>query len=314
VRTAQAAEILGLTANQLMRLIRRHEIDVPKDGDRYAWSEADLEAVRAALRRRQDQREEISRQGLTTRQAALELGIAYEDLLGLVRHHQIPVPRPGTRRHYAFDAASLALVRKALDEPPPPPRTNGLTTKQVASALGVSYETLIKIMGPLRHALPLEKDGGNLLWSAEAIGTVREALAQRYAQQWMGEVEDYGDAVRFVATLAGTLRKLSTEVEKLQGVLSRKPAETAFLHTLPERTHALNAPLGVLLHALPGTGFQASLAELALTTEGRTRQEALRLLRQKLWDRYLDVSAAPDSSPGEWAVLRQMIGAAGAEE
>jgi hypothetical protein len=38
MRTSQAAESLGLTAQQLMHIRKNHAIDVPKDGDRYAWT------------------------------------------------------------------------------------------------------------------------------------------------------------------------------------------------------------------------------------------------------------------------------------
>jgi hypothetical protein len=182
-----------------------------------------------------------------------------------------------------------------------------LTTKQVASALGVSYEVLTKVMGPLRKALPVQKEGAYLLWSADAVRMVREALDRRRAQQEIGEAQDYDGAVRSIGTLAVNLRKLATDLEKLRELLSRKPAETGFLHTIPVSTHALRTPVRVLLVPLSGQGFQASLAELSLTTEGRTRQEALRLLRQRLWNWYREVSASPDSSPAEWTALQQLI-------
>lgn len=55
-----------------------------------------------------------------------------------------------------LDEASLDLVRQALDkEPEPPPRPRGLTTKEAAAALGISYEVLVQRMKPLRQELCL---------------------------------------------------------------------------------------------------------------------------------------------------------------
>jgi hypothetical protein len=136
---------------------------------------------------------------------------------------------------------------------------------------------------------------------------MREALARRHAQQSIGEAEDYGQAVRSVEILAGLLRKQAADVQKLHGLLSRRPAETAFLNTVPARAYALAAPVPVLLIPVAEIGFQASLAELSLVTEGRTRQEALRLMRQRLWNRYREVRASPRSAPAEWTVLQQLI-------
>jgi hypothetical protein len=69
----------------------------------------------------------------------------------------------------------------------------------------------------------------------------------------------------------------------------------------------LAAPVRVLLIPVAKKGFQASLAELSLVTEGRTRQEALRLMRQRLWNRYREVKASPQSSAVEWTILQQLI-------
>lgn len=220
MRTAQAAEILGLKPDQLLQIVHQNEIEVPKDVDRYVWAEAHLDQVRAAIAERRRQREEeasASPQGLSTRQAAERLGLSYEELLVFVREQEIPVPRPGPLRHYAFDETSLGLVRQALaalPSVPEPPRPRGLTTK---------------------------------------------------------------------------------------------PAETAFINALPERGHALKTPVAVLVLPLPDTGFLASLAELSLTAEGKSRHDVLRLLRQKLWSRYREVSTNPDAFPDEWTVLRQLI-------
>jgi hypothetical protein len=310
MKTSQAAEALGMSAAQLLQIIHRYEIQVPKDVDRYVWSEAHLEEVRAALRRAEERRrEEAGHRGLTAREAAGRLGIAYEELLSLVHELEIAVPRlGGPTRPYAFDEASLDLVRQALKrEPEPPPLPRGLTTKEAAIALGVSYEILIQRMKPLREELDLQKDGAYLLWHPEAVARMREVLERRQMQQAIGEAEDYGQAVRSVELLAGALRKLADDVRKLHGLLARRPAETAFLNTLPARTCALAAPVPVLLIAVAEKGFQASLAELSLVTEGRTRQEALRLLRQRLWHRYREVRASPRSAPAEWTVLQQLI-------
>ena len=122
MRTAQAAESLGLTAQQLMHIRKHHGIDVPKDGDRYAWTEAHLEEIRAALRWREEQQKQAAEHGMTAREAAGKLGIAYDELLRLIHEAKVPVPRLGPRQYYAFDEASLDLVRQALDnksEPPP---------------------------------------------------------------------------------------------------------------------------------------------------------------------------------------------------
>jgi len=218
MKTSQAAEILGMSANQLLQVIHRHEIEVPKDVDRYVWSEAHLEEVRAALRRAEERRrEETAHRGLTAREAAGRLGIAYEDLLSLVREQEIAVPRlGGPTRPYAFDEASLDLVRRALEEeeeePEPPPR--GLTTKEAAVALGVSYEILVQRMKPLREELCLQKAGGYLLWHPEAVARMREALA-RYEREGIGEPEDYEQVAHSVELLAGALRQLAADLQKL---------------------------------------------------------------------------------------------------
>ena len=300
MRTAEVAARLGLTAHQVMDLVRGHAIQVPKDGDRYNWSEAIIEELRAALRHRQALREESSPRGLTAKQAALELGLSYDELLRTVQQHRIPVQRIGPHRRLDFDDAALALVRKALEQPPPPPppAPRGLTTKEVAQALGVSYEVLVSVLGPLRKNLPVTKEAGHLYWSGDAVRIVREALTRRHLQQWLGEAEDHAQAVRKLGMLGAGLQNLATDTKKLKELLSRKPAETGFIHTVPGGTHCLSAPIGVLLIPVAGAGFQASLAELSLATEARTRQEALRLMRQRLWVRYLEVSAAPDSAPG----------------
>jgi hypothetical protein len=83
---------------------------------------------------------------------------------------------------------------------------------------------------------------------------------------------------------------------------------------VPARGYALAAPVQVLLIQVADKGFQANLIELSLVTEGRTRQEALRLLRQRLWNRYREVRAAPESARADWTVLQQLIVPRRAEE
>jgi transposase len=306
MRTIQVAERLGLTVHQVMHLVHEHGIQIPKDGGRFAWTEEAVEELRAALREREARREP-PRQGLSSREAAERLGISYSRLIDLVRERQIPVPRIGPSQVFDFDEASLERVREILAQPPAPPRRSGLMTREVATALGVTYEVLMKTVAPLRKTLPIEKEGGSLLWSADAVRIVREALERRQELQRLGEPEDYDQAVRGVATLGAALQKLAAETRKLQGVLARKPAETALLNSLPTRTHVLRAPVGVLLIPVARKGFQASLPELALITEGQTRQEALRLMRKRLWARYREVSAAPGSARDEWIALQQII-------
>jgi len=245
--------------------------------------------------------------GLTAHQAAERLGVPYPQLIRLVQIHRLPIPR-GPYRRLVFDDDALELARKILERPQAPQRPAGFTTRQVASILGVSYDVLVRVVTPQRRkTLPLQKEGPYLIWSAEAIGIVREALERRHIVQWTAEADDYDQAVRSVAKLTATLQRLAAETAKLQHLLARKPAETAFIHTLPTRTHVLTAPVGVLLIPVASTGFQASLAELSLVTEGRTHLEALRLMRQTLWARYREVSAAPDSAPDAWTVLQQLI-------
>lgn len=306
--TAEVAKILGLTAHQTLHLLHQFEIQVPKHGDRYVWTEAAIEQLRAAQRQREVRQEEAAPQGLTARQAAQELGLSYDELLRAVQQHRIPVRRNGPQRRLVFDEAALERVREVLERPVPPPRRlSGLTTREVASALGVGYEILTGLMVPLRRSLPLTKEGGRLLWSADAIRMVRETLERRHTLQSIGEARDYDQAVRSIEILAAGLQKLATDTKRLRDLLSRKPAETGFIQTLPTRTHVFPAPLRVLLIPVADVGFQASLPELSLVTEARTRQEALRLMRQVLWERYREVSTAPDLSPEDWAVLQQLI-------
>jgi len=222
MKTSEAAEILGLSADQLTQIVRRHGLQVPKDVDRYVWSEAHLEEARAALRRDEEQRREAARPGLTARAAAGRLGIAYEELLRVIHEQGIAVPRLGRNRPYVFDEASLDLVRQALAEEPEPPPRPGLTTKEAAVALGVSYEVLVQRMKPLREELCLQKDGAYLLWHPEAVDRMREALDRHHAQQASGEAADYEQAVGSVKILAGALRKLADEVQKLHGLLSSR--------------------------------------------------------------------------------------------
>jgi len=306
--TAEVAKILGLTVQQVLYFLHQFEVQVPKHSDRYVWTETAIERLRAALRQRETRQEETSPQGLTAKQAAHELGLSYGELLRAVQQHRIPVQRIGPQRRMDFDVASLERVRAALERPAPPPgRLSGLTTKEVATALGVSHEILTAVMAGLRKTLPLTKEGGRLLWSADAIRIMREALERRRAQQSIGEAQDYDQAVRSIATLAAGLQKLATDTQKLRDLLSRKPAETGFIHTLPTRTHVLPVPLRALLIPVAGVGFQASLPDLSLMTEACTRQEALRLMRQVLWEKYREVSAAPASAPEEWIALQQLI-------
>lgn len=215
MKTSEAAEILGMSAGQLTQLIRRSGIEVPKDIDRYVWSEAHIEGVRAALRREEERRrEQTVSPGWSAREAAGRLGIAYEDLLRLIHEEEIAVPRLGPNRPYAFDEASLDLVRQALDkepEPPPPPR--GLTTKEAAAALGVSYEILIQRMKPLRQELCLRKEGAYLLWHPEAVARMREVFDRRSSS--IGEPEDHEQVARSVESLAGALRKLAADLRQL---------------------------------------------------------------------------------------------------
>jgi hypothetical protein len=306
--TAEVAQILGLTAQQVLHFLHHFEIQVLKHSDRYVWTETAVENLRAALRQRETLQEKASPPGLTAKQAAQELGLSYDELLRAVQQYRIPVQRIGPQRRLVFDDAALERVREALERPEPPPRRlSGLTTKETATALGVGYEILTAVMAPLRSTLPLTKEGGRLLWSADAIRIMREALERRHAQQSIGEVEDHEQAVHAIEILAAGLQKLATDTKKLKDLLSRKPAETGFIHTLPARTHVLPTPLRVLLNQVAGIGFQASLPELSLVTEARTRQEALGLMRRNLWDRYCEVSMAPGSAPEEWTVLQQLI-------
>jgi hypothetical protein len=217
MKTSEAAKILGMSAGQLTQLIRRSGIEVPKDIDRYVWSEAHIEEVRAALRREEERRrEQTVSPGWSAREAAGRLGIAYEDLLRLIHEEEIAVPRLGPNRPYAFDEASLDLVRRALEEeeeePEPPPR--GLTTKEAAIALGVSYEVLVQRMKPLREELCLQKAGGSLLWHPEAVARMREALA-RHEREEIGGPEDYEQVDHSVELLAGALRQLAADLQKL---------------------------------------------------------------------------------------------------
>jgi hypothetical protein len=307
MKTSQAAEILGMNATQLTQLIRRHGIQVPKDVDRYVWSEAHIEEVREALRRAEEQRRE-AQPGLTAREAAGRLGIGYEELLSFLHELDFAVPRLGPHQRYAFDEASLERVRQALErEPEPPPAPQGLRTREVAAVLGVSYPILAGAMQPLRNELGLLKEGAYLVWPPEAVARMREVFDRRHAQRSLGEVEDYHQAVDAVATLTGMLRKMADDLQKLHTLLARKPAESAFLYTVPARGYALAAPVQVLLIPVADKGFQANLIELSLVTEGRTRPEALRLMRQRLWNRYREVRAAPKSSPADWTVLQQLI-------
>jgi len=306
--TAEVAQLLGLTTVQVLYRAHRDAIQVPKHGDRYFWTVEAVEELRAADRRHQALQSQASAQGLTSHEAAGQLGLSYPRLISLIRDQELPIPRVGPLRRLVFDDAALELVREALRRPKEirlPPA--GFTTKQVATALGVSYEILVTVMTPLRKTLPLQKEGSNLVWSAEAVRIVREALERRHTLQWTTEVADYEQALRSIETVTAALQKLTAHVRKIQGLLARKPAETAFIQTLPARTHVLTRPLGILLIPIAGTGFQASLAELSLVTEGRTRREALRLMRQRLWARYREVSAAPDSAPDEWTALQQLI-------
>jgi hypothetical protein len=307
MRTIQVAERLGLTVHQVMHLVRHHKVQVPKEAGRYVWTEAAIEEVGACFRERQVH-QELPWQGLRSRQAAEQLGISYQRLIDLVREHQVPVPRIGPRRLLDFDEASLERVRNILAQPPPaPPRPRALTTKELARALGVTYEILAQVIGPLRKTLSLEKEGGSLLWTADAIRIVREALERRHVLQEISEPRDYDQAVRAVATLGATLQRMATTAQKLEILLSSKPATTVFLHTLPAGTHLLRAPVGVLLIPVAKKGFRAILPDLSLVTEGQTRQEALRLMRKRLWERYREVSAAPGATPEEWTALQQLI-------
>jgi hypothetical protein len=139
------------------------------------------------------------------------------------------------------------------------------------------------------------------------VALLRAALDRRHEQRSIAEAESYGEALQSLEVLAGTLQKLSGSVRKIHGLLSRKPAETAYLNALPSRTHRLAAPVCVLLIAAAKKGFQASLPELSLVTEGKTRAEALRLMQRRLWNLYREVSAAPQQAAAEWTILQQLI-------
>jgi predicted RNase H-like HicB family nuclease len=162
-------------------------------------------------------------------------------------------------------------------------------------------------MKPLREELNLQKDGFSLVWSPEAVALLRAALDRRHEQRSIAEAESYGEALQSLEVLAGTLLKLSGGVRKIHGLLSRKPAETAYLNTLPTQTHRLAAPVCVLLSADAKKGFQASLPELSLVTEGKTRAEALRRMQRRLWNLYQEVRAAPQQAAAEWTILQQLI-------
>jgi hypothetical protein len=182
--TAEAAKLLGLKTQQVLYFMHHFEIQVLKHSDRYAWTEAVVEKLRAALRQHETRREETLPRGLTAKQAAHELGISYAELLRAVQQHRIPVQRSGPQRRMDFDDAALERVREALERPVPPPRRpSGLSTKEVATALGVGHEILTAVMAGLRKTLPLTKEGGRLLWSAEGLSVPAAATGPPRARR-----------------------------------------------------------------------------------------------------------------------------------
>jgi excisionase family DNA binding protein len=187
---------------------------------------------------------------MRTIQVAERLGLTVHQVMHLVHEHGIQIPKEGGR--FAWTEEAVEELRAALREREArrePPR-HGLSSREAAERLGISYSRLIDLVR--ERQIPVPRIGPS-------------------------QVFDFDEA----------------SLERVREILAQPPAP-------PRRSGLMTIPV-------VRKGFQASLPELALVTEGQTRQEALRLMRKRLWARYREVSAAPGSAADEWTALQQII-------
>lgn len=234
---------------------------------------------------------------------------------------QGPRPKLYPLRH------TLALLRKSGDAEQGPPIPADATDERVpferlVEELGWSSNTVRRYMSGVRHLLVVFPGKGDRRKKLYPLHQTTRLLRREYAriearrQRANDDAAGYWMALASLRVAAGRLLRLSrdltsvaSEVRKAyKGMRDRPPRSDVEISTLPDADLALVRPLRVMVAPLRLTYWKASVPEITrIRSEGRSAEEAVLHLRERLVAVFRDLQRDPDRDRQLWNLLNEFI-------
>jgi hypothetical protein len=120
--------------------------------------------------------------------------------------------------------------------------------------------------------------------------------------------EAYWQARARLKLLKRNAKALANAAADIYEMLKKTPRDkTMIAHALPHAGLALAGPTTLRLRLIRGRLWQATLADLPLTGNGMTEEEAAQSVLRKLAAEYLSVEQDSSADPEKWHVLMQLV-------
>jgi predicted RNase H-like HicB family nuclease len=185
------------------------------------------------------------------------------------------------------------------------------STEEMMRHTGLSYGTLLALTRQYGDRIPVEYHRSRLRYGEAAIPILQELWRenQRPGPTMTAQSAIYNDLMRMLREIQKTTAQLSASVASaITGLKRYPPIVTGYIHSIPGQHFDLKKPLSVLVEPA-GRGFTASLPEADLAAQGRTRQEAIRKLRELIGlsvERLL-LSETPDGKTEQSEALGKLV-------
>ena len=192
-----------------------------------------------------------------------------------------------------------------------------LTPSEIAEELGVSEHLVRLAVANLRDRITWQagmrggkRDARIRAYGPEAVEAIRRYVKkeQLRRERRTHEAATYWQGLGRLRLVGVNLGVASRELKTLYRLLRKNsPTVSAQISTLAEPELALVHPIQVLISPLRHLYWRASLAEVRLTGDGKTYDEALLALRGEILRVYRELREAPEKDPERWNVLDQLI-------
>jgi len=236
---------------------------------------------------------------------------------------RLQVVRSGRLKRYPL-AHTVALLREQhgrLEERPDVKEDELVTFETLVAELGWSPNTVRKYLSNVTALLrPLADERDARKKAYPRHHTVRllrreHARVRARRERAQDDAAGYWTALSTLKVAAGRLRRLASEsagIERemrqaFEALRRRPPGLLAEFYSLPDTNLELIDPMCALVAPLRLIYWKATVPEIPLRGEGRTPEEAVLDLRQKLAYTFRELQLDPESNPQLWALLRMLV-------
>ena len=237
---------------------------------------------------------------------------------------QLRVVRSGTSKHYPL-SHTVTLLREHLrgvpSGVPDIKDEEWITLEELAQELGWPNNTVRKALSKVRSLVrPITSSKDARKKSYPRGHTL--ALLRREHGRVQGRRErsrdaagGYWTALASLKVASNRLRQLAAEssaIERdmrqaVEALRRRTPGSLVEIYSLPDPDLALVDPIAALVRPLRLTYWKATIPEIPVRGEGRSEEDAVLDLREKLASTYRQIQAEPEANPELHAILNKLI-------